>query len=104
MKVAATNLVNSRVWRAWPGTSRAPNALPRRTRDLARHGSWADAAVALHGLGQLELRRGDYPAARVALREALAIYVRTGPIADELAVAARSRGALAAAGDCKARG
>jgi len=43
--------------------------------------------------------RGDYPAARIALREALRIYARTGPVADELAVRRDLAGALAGAGD-----
>ncbi len=60
---------------------------------------WADAAAALHGLGQVELRRGDYPAARASLGEALAIYDRTGPLADALAVRRDLAGALAAAGE-----
>src|SRR5437667_273135 len=58
-----------------------------------------DLSVARHGLGQLELRRGDYPAAAIALREALAIYARTGPVAEELAVRRDLAGALAATGD-----
>jgi tetratricopeptide (TPR) repeat protein len=61
-------------------------------------GAWADAADALHGLGQLELRRGDYPAARAALNEALSILDRTGPLADALAVRRALADALAAAG------
>src|SRR5439155_4199653 len=52
-----------------------------------------------HGLGQLELRRGDYRAARAALLDALAIYDRTGPLASALAVRRELAAALAAAGE-----
>ena len=63
------------------------------------HEQWADAADALHGLGQLELRRGDYPAARAALGEALVIYDRTGPLASALAVRQSLAGVLAGQGE-----
>src|SRR3989442_7414593 len=43
--------------------------------------------------------RGDYPAARAALLEALASYDRTGPLSEALAVRRELAGALAAAGD-----
>ena len=98
--VAATNLVNLAGLASLAGEFTRAEALYRDALATWRaHESWADAAVALHGLGQLELRRGDYPAARMALREALGIYARTGPIAEELGVRRDLAGALAAAGD-----
>src|SRR6266550_8127648 len=99
-EVAATNLINLASLASLAGDFARAEVLYRDALASWRaHESWADAAVALHGLGQLELRRGDYPAARIALQEALGIYVRTGPIADELAVRRDLAGALAAAGD-----
>src|SRR5205807_6585374 len=59
----------------------------------------AEAAQRIRGVGELELRRGDYPAARTALQEAVAIYGRTGPLADALAVRRELASALAAAGE-----
>src|SRR2546426_8800242 len=98
--VAATNLVNLAGLASLAGECTRAEALYRDALATWRaHESWADAAVALHGLGQLELRRGDYPAARMALRKALGIYARTGPIAEELGVRRDLAGALAAAGD-----
>jgi CHAT domain-containing protein len=53
-------------------------------------------------LGNLELRRGDYPAAQSAFVDALRIYESTGPLADALAVRRELASALAAMGQLQA--
>src|SRR5437773_4922891 len=64
-EIAAANLVNLAGLASLAGDFVRAEALYRDALATWRsHESWADAAVALHGLGQLELRRGDYPAAR----------------------------------------
>src|SRR5207249_9547685 len=98
--VAATNLVNLAGLASLDGDFARAERLYRDALSTWRaREQWADAADALHGLGQLELRRGDYPAARTALGEALAIFDRTGPLASALAVRQALASALAAEGD-----
>ena len=98
--VAATNLLNLAGLASVDGDFARAEQLYRDALATWRvREQWADAADALHGLGQLELRRGDYPAARTALGEALTIYDRTGPLATALAVRRELAGALAAAGE-----
>jgi hypothetical protein len=60
---------------------------------------WSDAASALDGLGTLEMRRGDYPAAKTALRKALSLYEQTGQVTERLEVQRALAGSLAATGD-----
>jgi CHAT domain-containing protein len=60
---------------------------------------WAEAGAALHGLGQLELRRGNYPAAVETLQEAVGIYDRAGPLSDALQVRRELADAFAAEGE-----
>jgi CHAT domain-containing protein/Tfp pilus assembly protein PilF len=98
--VAATNLVNLAGLASLAGDFARAEQLYRDALATWRaREQWADVADALHGLGQLELRRGEYPAARATLLEAIAIYDRTGPITDALAVRRELAGALAAQGD-----
>jgi tetratricopeptide (TPR) repeat protein len=98
--VAATNLVNLAAIASLEGDFGRAEALYRNAIATWRaREAWPDVAAALHGVGRLELRRGDYPAARVVLAEALAIYDRTGPVVEAIAVRRSLAGALAAAGD-----
>jgi CHAT domain-containing protein/Tfp pilus assembly protein PilF len=98
--VAATNLVNLAGLASLTGDFVRAEALywdalsAWREREM-----WAETADALRGLGQLEMRRGNYPAARSALREARIILDRTGPIADAIAVQSELAAALAASGE-----
>ena len=99
-EVAATNLVNlAGLAESHRGFCPGRVALPRSAGTWRERKQWADMADALRGLGELELRRGDYPAARTDLREALDIYDRTGPAADAFAVRQEMAGALAAQGE-----
>jgi CHAT domain-containing protein len=99
-EVAATNLVNLAGLASLSGDFGRADAQYRDALAIWQaHEAWADAAAAWHGLGQVDIRRGDYPAAQTALREALSVYERTGPVSAELAVRRDLAGALAAAGD-----
>jgi CHAT domain-containing protein/tetratricopeptide (TPR) repeat protein len=99
-EVAATNLVNLAGLASLAGDFAHGEARYRDALATWRERKqWADMADALRGLGELELRRGDYPAARVDLQAALAIYDRTGPVADAFAVRLEMAGALAAEGE-----
>jgi CHAT domain-containing protein/Tfp pilus assembly protein PilF len=98
--VAATNLVNLAGLASLSGDFGRADAQYRDALAIwTAHENWADAAAAWHGLGQVDIRRGAYPAAQTALREALSVYERTGPVSAELAVRRDLAGALAAAGD-----
>ena len=100
VEVAATNLVNLAGLASLAGDFARAAALYREALATWRERKqWADMADALRGLGELELRRGDYPAARMDLQAALAIYDRTGPVADAFAVRQQMAGALAAEGE-----
>ena len=67
-EVAATNLVNLAGLASLAGDFARAEQLYRDALATWRaREQWADVADALHGLGQLELRRGDYPAARATL-------------------------------------
>jgi CHAT domain-containing protein/Tfp pilus assembly protein PilF len=99
-EVAATNLVNLAGLASLSGDFGRADAQYRDALAIWQaHEAWADAAAAWHGLGQVDIRRGAYPAAQSALREALSVYERTGPVSAELAVRRDLAGALAAAGD-----
>ncbi len=98
--VAATNLVNLAGIATLEGDFGRAEALYRDAIATWRpREAWTDVAAALHGLGQLELRRGDYPAARSVLVEAQTIYDRTGPVVEAIAVRRTLAGALGAAGN-----
>ena len=60
---------------------------------------WAEMADALRGLGQLEMRRGNYPTARQSLRQAVILLERTGPVADAITAQGELATALAASGE-----
>ncbi len=84
---AATNLVNLAGLAALHGDFARAERLYRAAVAAWRpREQWADVADGMRGLGSLEMRRGDYPAAEADLIEARALYDRTGPIADALAV------------------
>jgi CHAT domain-containing protein/tetratricopeptide (TPR) repeat protein len=98
--VAATNLVNLAGLAALHGElARAESYYREAIEAWSAAGREADLADAERGLGELELRRGDYPSARRHLLLALAIYERTGPLADALDVRWRISSARAAQGD-----
>jgi CHAT domain-containing protein len=63
---------------------------------------WAETSEALRGLGQLEQRRGDYPAAFSAFAEAMTIVRRTGSLPDVLIVQQDLAATLAAMGNLQA--
>ena len=98
--VAATNLVNLAGLASLTGAFADAEGLYRDALSAWREREmWAETADALRGLAQIEIRRGNYPAARSALREALTILHRTGPEADAIATQSELAGALAAAGE-----
>ena len=97
---AATNLVNLAALASLTGDFARAEKLFHDALSVWRDQElWVDAADALRGLGQLELRRGDYRAAVVTLREATTILDRTGPEADALATRGELASALAATGE-----
>lgn len=96
--VAATNQVNLAAVAVLEGDFEAARGLYREAL-VAWSDAPADAADALYGLGQLELRRGDYVAAGRSFLEALETYEATGPLASELAARRGLAGSLAARGD-----
>lgn len=65
---------------------------------LRQYALWPDVAAALLGLGQLQTRRAEYPEAIATLREASAVYGRTGPATQALTVRRALAAVLAAAG------
>ena len=98
--VAATNLLNLAGLASLTGAFADAERLYRDALSAWREREmWAETADALRGLAQVEMRRGNYPAARSALREALTILHRTGPEADAIATQTELAGALAAAGE-----
>ncbi len=98
-EVAATNLVNLAGLASLTGDFAKAEKYYREAlgtwRPLAR---WVDVADALRGLGGMELRRGGYPEARSHLTEALTIFIRTGPLEQELGVRRELAEARAASG------
>jgi len=97
---AATNLVNLADLASLEGRFASAEAQYRDALATWRAvEAWPDVASVFHALGLLELRRGDYPAARRYLEEALVIYGRTGPVVDAIAVERSLAAALGAAGD-----
>jgi len=98
--VAATNLVNLASLAILSGDfTRAESLYVGALRTWRGAQEWADVADAEHGLGALEVRRGDYPAARAHLVQARALYDRTGPPASALLVRQELAGVRAAEGD-----
>ena len=98
--VAATNLVNLAGIAGLEGEfARAEVLYSEALATWRAEEAWPDVAAALHALGQLEVRRGDYPAAQRYLTEALAIYARTGPVVEAIAVQRTMVGALTATGN-----
>jgi CHAT domain-containing protein/tetratricopeptide (TPR) repeat protein len=101
--VAATNVVNLAGLASAAGEfGRAETLYHDALATWRGREQWADVADALRGLGELEVRRGDYPAARATLQEAVTIYDRTGPLVDAVAVRRELAAALAAAGELQA--
>ena len=99
-EVAATNLVNLAGLAAMDGHFGTATALYRDALETWRQrGDDAEVAVALFGLGQLEMRRGDYPAARRVLLEASTLSDRTAAVEDRILVRRALADVLAAAGD-----
>lgn len=101
--IAATNLVNLAGLASLTGDFATAERLYRDALSAWRaRQMWAETADALRGLGQLEMRRGNYAAARSVLGEAWRILERTGPVADAIAVQSDLAAALAASGDLQA--
>ena len=101
--VAATNLVNLAGLASLTGELvRAESLYHEALGTWRAHAQWTDAADALRGLGQLDLRRGDYPAARSELARALAAYEQSGLLDDVLAVRQDLAAAFAGAGQLQA--
>jgi CHAT domain-containing protein len=99
-EVAATNLVNLAGLATLAGDfGRAESLYEDALAAWRAEEMWAETAEALRGLGQLEMRRGNYPAARGSLREAVTILERTGPAADALSAQGELAAALAASGE-----
>ena len=99
-EIAATNLVNLAGLASLAGDfARAESLYEDALAAWRAKEMWAETAEALRGLGQLEMRRGNYPAARKSLREAVRILERTGPAADALVAQGELAGALAASGE-----
>ncbi len=98
--VAATNLVNLAGLAALAGDFAKAESLYRASLGIWRaRRQWTDVADAQHGLGQLEIRRGDYPAAQRVLAQALAGYRKSGLRAQALEVERELASVLAAVGD-----
>ncbi len=99
-EVAATNLLNLAGLASLAGDlGRAESLYEDALAAWRARQMWAEAAEALRGLGQLEVRRGNYPAARKSLHEAVTILARTGPLADALAAQGELAAVLAASGE-----
>jgi len=99
-ELAATNMVNLAGLAALDGDfGRAESHYRSALATWRRVEAWAEVAVALHGLGLLEMRRGSYPVAQGLLGEALEIYDRTGAAAEGIQVRLALADALAASGN-----
>jgi CHAT domain-containing protein len=98
--VAATNLVNLAALASLTGEfARAESLYDNALAAWRAEEMWAETADALRGLGQLEVRRGNYPAARRSLHEAVTILERAGITADAVAARGELAAALAASGE-----
>ncbi len=98
-EVAATNLVNLAALASLTGELRLADSLYRVALVAWRaHGDTIDVADAFRGLGQLDLRRGDYAVARAELTQALSTYENSGLFNDALAVRRDMATALEGAG------
>lgn len=98
--VAATNLVNLAGLATLSGDFEEAERLYREALGAWRaREEWAETADALRGLGQLELRRGEYAAAATTFGEALEIHTRTGPASGVIEVRRWIAATRAAQGD-----
>jgi CHAT domain-containing protein/tetratricopeptide (TPR) repeat protein len=97
---AATNLVNLAGLASLYGDFTRAETLYREALGVWRaRQQWPNVADAMRGLGSLELRRGEYRTARRDFQDALAIYDRTGPATDALAMREQLAATLAAEGN-----
>jgi len=87
--VAAVNLVNLANIASMTSDFPRAAALYNETIAIYRDGGFlANASPVLHNLGLLEIRRGNYEAARVALVEALSLADTTGAVLDAIEIRA----------------
>jgi CHAT domain-containing protein len=99
-QTAATNLVNLADLAAQAGEFTRAESWYREALDIwRRQAQGADIADVHRGLGLLELRRGDYRAARIELAEARTGYERAELSEDALAMGQQLSAVLAATGE-----